>query len=141
MKKLEPVKVVSRKNMKWTVSAAKDPNYLYVVLKGRFEISEFNEMLDDVCKLKDGLPEHPILFSDLEFDVSPMKKSDVATVSSQFIMKNDSLAGSKVAIVMKTDEDFEVAGQWKQLTAPSSDAELSIFRNERIAMKWLGRST
>lgn len=140
MKKLKPVKSVARDHMNWTVSLAKDPDYLYVVLKGRFELSEFNEMLDDVCDLKAGLPEFPVLFSDLEFEVGEMKKKELASVSTHFITKNPALAKSKVAIVMKTDKDFETADSWKIITQPASSARLSIFRNERNARKWLARS-
>jgi hypothetical protein len=140
MKKLKPVKVVTRPNMTWTVSLAEEPNYLYVVVKGRFNIEQFNEMLDDVSDLKEGLPKHPVLFNDLEFDVSNVKKSDIASASTKFIMNNPSLAGSKVAIVMKTDQDLEIAARWKDMTEPSSEAKLSIFRTERHAMRWLTRS-
>ena len=123
--------------MNWTISLAKNPNYLYVVVKGRFELSEFREMLDDVSALKAGLPEYPVLFSDLEFDVSGVKKKEIAAASTHFVMKNPSLANSRVAIVMKTDEDLEIADTWKMMTQPASTAKLSLFRNERKARRWL----
>ena len=137
MKRLEPLKAVSLDHMNWTISLAKNPNYLYVVVKGRFELSEFREMLDDVSSLKAGLPEYPVLFSDLEFDVSSVKKKDIAAASTHFVMKNPSLANSRVAIVMKTDEDLEIADTWKMMTQPGSTAKLNLFRNERKARKWL----
>ena len=141
IKKLTPIKMATRPQLSWTISLAKNPGYLYVVVKGRFEPVEFNEMLDDVCGVKENFPQIPVLFSDIEFDVGDMRTSDVASASSHFIRKNPSLAGSKVAIVMKTDADLEVAHQWKGMTEPSSTATLSIFRNERNAMKWLARAT
>ena len=137
MKKLEPVKAVSRDHMNWTISLAKNPNYLYVVVKGLFELSEFREMLDDVSAFKAGLPEYPVLFSDLEFDVSGIKKKEIAAASTYFVGKNPALTASRVAIVVKTDDDLEIAGTWKMMTQPGSTAKLNLFRNERKARKWL----
>jgi hypothetical protein len=97
-------------------------------------------MLDDVGNLKKSLPDRPILFSDLELDFGRLKTSEIAAASAKFIMNDPTLGGNKVAIVMKTDEDYDIANRWKRLTEPASTAKLSIFRSERKAMKWLARA-
>jgi hypothetical protein len=137
MKDLKLVKAVRRDRMSWTVSIAGSPRYIYIVIKGKFDLLELNEMLDDVCAIKDSYPDHQMLFSDLQFDSSPIRNGDVASVSTHFIMKNPSLSGSKVAIVMKSDQNFRVANLWRSITEPSSTARLHVFRTERNAMKWL----
>ena len=136
-KQLTPIKMAVRDSMSWTISLAKNPTYLYVVVKGRFELAEFNEMLDDVSSLKEDIPSYPILFNDLEFDVSDVKTKEVASASTHFVMKNPALAETKVAIVMKTEKDYELADRWKGMTQPASKAKLSVFKNERKAKKWL----
>ena len=136
---LKLLKTGSGSHMQWTISQGLLPEYLYVVLKGRFELSEFNQMLDEVSSLKVLFPDFPMLFSDLEFDVSRVKKVDLIGASSSFIFNEPSFANNKVAIVMKSEKDFALAGRWKSITQPSSSAILSIFRNERKAIRWLTR--
>ena len=138
-KNITPIKRADRDRMSWTISVAKEPDHLYVVVKGTFEIGEFNEMLDDVSTLKKDVPAYPVLFNDLEFDVSKIKKNDVECASSHFIMNNQSLADSRVAIVMKSIEDVKLADRWRSMTQPASSAQLNVFSNERKARKWLAQ--
>lgn len=134
---LKLLKTGNGSRMQWTISKALSPEYLYVVLKGRFALSELDQMLDDVSSMKSVFPDCPILFNDLEFDVTHLRKTDILAASSSFISNGPSFAKNKVAIVMKTEKDFALADRWRSITQPSSSAILNIFRNERKAMKWL----
>lgn len=139
MIKLKLIKLESREHMRWTISLADNPKYLYVVLKGRFQLSEFNEVLDDVFALKKEFRGHPILFSDLELDVADVTTKELADIRARFIEMNASIADTKFAIVMKTDKDFELADRWRSMTQDASTARFGVFRNERKAAKWLAR--
>ena len=138
-KNITPIKRAERGRMSWTISIAKEPDHLYVVVKGTFDLGEFNEMLDDVSTLKEHVPAYPVLFNDLEFDVSKVKKNDVESMSLHFIMKNPSMVDSRVAIVVKAGEDVKVADRWRSITQPASAALLSVFSNEIKARKWLAQ--
>lgn len=123
--------------MHWTINRRPTPPLYQIRLYGKFDLEECREMLDEVCADLDDYPFCPVLFDDRKLDMSGLTSLELMAVSNMFLIKNPSLAYSKVAILLRSANELRVAGKFKSLTQPSSNAIIDVFHEESSALSWL----
>lgn len=123
--------------MIWTISRITSPSAIVVKLRGEFDLRDFHQMIDAVADEMDDLTFRPVLFDDRDLSVGNVTVSDLSDIRNRFVASNRIFAGKKMALLMRSVADMEMASTLKKMMQPNTWAVLDVFREEDAAIEWL----
>ena len=123
--------------MDWMIEWLPNQSVLRVDLKGDFNVDDFHRMVEEVCARGESSGFSSILFDDTKLDLSRASSLELMDVSDMFLVNNSSFAFRRIAILVGSSSDFELAGNFAKVTQPSSQAKWSVFMDEGEAIDWL----
>ncbi len=82
-------------------------------------------------------PTWPLLFDDRGLDVSRITPNEMLVSNSMFADSTLGTSVRRIAILVKSDVEYERAVNWSRLAHTRSMTRIGVFREEAEAVEWL----
>lgn len=123
--------------MNWSIHRIASPAALVVRVQGDFDLDESRQMLEAVADEMNDLTFRPVIFDDRDLKVDNVSLCDMIDIRNRFLENNRIFAGRKMAILMSSVSDMEVAATFINMIEPESRFVIDVFQEEREALAWL----
>ena len=121
--------------MEWTITQQGTPPLVTVRVSGRFTMEGCRSAVEELVRIKDPLS--PLLFDDREVDFRDVDADALLEMNSMLAENAGTFVYSKIAVLVGSEADREMAEQWGRLANFSSRASVAVFTSEPEALAWL----
>ena len=121
--------------MDWTITQQGTPPLVVVRVSGFFTFEGCRSAVEEIVRIKDPLT--PLLFDDREVDFSGVDSDVLLAMNDLLAAHAGTFAYSKMAMLMGSERDREIADQWRRLANTSNRANVAVFTSEPEALDWL----
>jgi hypothetical protein len=124
-------------SMGWVWACSDDLNFARVQLAGTFHAAGFDVMFSELARQKCVVPGRRVLFDDRLLDLSDAGEADINATSEIFARNASAFERTKIAIVMGSVRDYQLACTFEAMTTARIPAMLHPFLDENEALIWL----
>ena len=123
--------------MDWTISVPEGTEIIRVELSGDHDTTAITSLLKEVSDKIREHPTWPLLFDDRGLDVSRVTPNEMLVSNSMFAESTLGTSVRRIAILVKSDAEYERAANWSRMAHTRSMTRLGVFRDETEAIEWL----
>ncbi len=124
-------------SMGWVWEYSENENFARVELAGVFHAPAFDIMFAELAAQRCIAPGRRVLFDDRLLDLSDAAEADMRVTSETFARNASVFERAKVAIVMGSVRDYQLACTFESFTKDHFPTMLHPFLDENEAMIWL----
>ena len=121
--------------MEWTITQQGTPALVTVRVSGRFTLEDCRSAVEEIVRIKDPLV--PLLFDDRQVDFRDIDTDAMLALNTILAENAGTFAYSKMAVLVGSESDREMAEPWGRLAKSSSRANVAVFTSEPEALAWL----
>ena len=122
--------------MKWTIERDRADDFFRVVCSRKFSDSDCRRMLDELAFAEGWQPGANILIDYRETDFTGIQVTDLQIVLNYHKELAPVLGNGKLALLMGSVRDLELARQYESLNEKVVHAKIMVFSDERTAIDW-----
>lgn len=123
--------------MDWTISVPEGTEIIRVELSGDHDTTAITSLLKEVSDKIREHPTRPLLFDDRGLDVSRVTPNEMLVSNSMFAESTLGTSARRIAILVKSDAEYERAANWSRMAHTRSMTRIGVFRDETEAIEWL----
>ena len=123
--------------MKWTIERDRTGDFFRVTCSRQFSDNDCRRFLDALAFREDWQRDADILVDYRETDFTGIQVTDLQIILNYHKELAPVLGNGKLALLMGSVRDFELARQYERLNEAVVHAKIMVFSDERAAIDWL----
>ncbi|HRH41639.1 MAG TPA: STAS/SEC14 domain-containing protein [Pyrinomonadaceae bacterium] len=125
--------------MNWKIENIESDHYVRVTFEGKFDSSQYREMLNDIISQEFWQPDTPLLMDNRNLDFGEIDFKTMRQLSLNFQSFAERIGKGKAAMLMKSILDFGYGRQFEILSDLRGETKMHVFTDEEKALNWLLR--
>src|SRR5215203_4463352 len=122
--------------MKWTIEHDRTDDFFRVTCSRQFSDNDCRRMLDELAFAEDWQRDADILIDYRETDFTGIQVNDLQIVLNYHKQLAPVLGNGKLALVMSSVRDLQLARQYERLNEKIVHAKIMVFDDDSRAIDW-----